>query len=71
MTWRWRWENEVARVTGRAMGLSRHAGIVIVPPLSTHDLARILAEFDDSPRAMDDRLFAWNSARGWHEVRFE
>ncbi len=68
LTWRERWENEVARLTGVHLPLSRHAGILIVPPLPIHDLARILEPFDDTSDSLDDRLFAWNRSRGWHEV---
>ena len=68
VTWRRRWEGEARRITGIPLSLSRYAGILIVPHLPTHDLARIVEEFKDAAEAMDDRLFAWNLTRGWHEI---
>lgn len=68
VTWRRRWEREAQRVTGVPLSLSRHAGILIVPHLPNHQLARLIEEFEDAAAAMDDRLFAWNPAKGWHEA---
>jgi hypothetical protein len=70
VTWRARWEAEVARDWGVAVTLSRHFGILIVPHLTVRELGTILIEFADSAGTVDDRLFAWTVAQGWHEPRF-
>jgi hypothetical protein len=44
------------------------SGILIVPHRPIDDLARILQEFEDTAASMEDRLFAWNSVGGWHEL---
>ena len=68
--WRRRWSSEVEQDLGASLVLSRHAGILIVPHLASHDLAHILMQFMDAAEAIADRLFAWSPARGWHELRF-
>ena len=68
VTWRRRWTSEVERVTGSPAYLSRHAGILIILHLPSHDLARVLEEFAKAAGAMDDRLFMWSKARHWHEL---
>lgn len=70
LTWRQHWADEVERMTGIRVALSRHAGILITPHLPIYDLTRILEELEDVPGSMDDRLLAWSEARGWHESRF-
>jgi hypothetical protein len=70
VTWRRRWGGEVERIFSRRLELSQHAGILIVPVLPNYDLARLLEEFADTAGSMNDRLFAWNQARGWHELHF-
>jgi hypothetical protein len=69
VAWRQRWAREVAQATGSLVQLSRHAGILIAPHLPIHTLAQIIEEFVDANAIMDDRLFAWNQARHWHEVQ--
>jgi hypothetical protein len=70
VTWRQRWAWEVEQTTGSPVNLSRHAGILITPHLPGHHLASILEEFTETARELDDRLFAWNLARRWHELHF-
>jgi hypothetical protein len=67
ITWRGRWEREATQLSGRAVHLTRHAGILATPHLLIYDLARILAEVTAVTDSLDDRLLVWNSARGWHE----
>ena len=68
VTWRRRWEREVEDVIRTPVFLSQHAGILITPHRSVHDLARIIEEFENTAGSMEDRLFAWNPVSGWHEV---
>ena len=70
ITWRGRWAAEVARAVGTPVGLSSHAGILIVPQLPNHDLARIIEAFADANDSIPDRLFAWSAAQGWYELSF-
>jgi hypothetical protein len=70
VTWRGRWMTEIEQVTGSAVYLSQHAGILITPHLPNHDPARILEEFEDSAGSMDDRVFAWSRTRLWRELRY-
>jgi hypothetical protein len=68
VTWRRRWAREAEEVTGVPVHLSQHAGILMTPHLPSHDLARILEDFADTAGSMDDQLFAWSPARGWHKL---
>jgi hypothetical protein len=68
ITWRRRWTEEVVRATGLPIALSGHAGILIVPLLPNHALARIIEPFVDTHDSIPDRLFAWSTAKGWHEL---
>jgi hypothetical protein len=67
LTWRSRWEQEVAGLTGAAVSLSRHAGILILPHGFTHELAVILEAFEQSAVPVGERLFIWKTATGWQE----
>jgi hypothetical protein len=70
VTWRRRWTLEIEESIGQRLHLSQHAGVLIVPHGYVHDLAQIIEEFVDSAGAMEDRLFTWDRARGWHELHF-
>ncbi|MFN8591767.1 MAG: DUF5615 family PIN-like protein [Thermomicrobiales bacterium] len=67
VTWRQRWLTEAERQTGVPVGLSRHGGILIVPPLPIYDLAGIIMDFATATDPPADRLFAWSAARNWQE----
>jgi|SRR5579884_4213625 len=67
IAWRRRWEDEVVRLCAAPLALSRHAGILIVPQRTTHELAAILDDFAASAGSLEDRLFVWHAARGWLE----
>ena len=68
ITWRRRWTREIVQETGVNVSLSAHAGILVVPHLPNHALARIIEPFADAHDSIDDRLFSWNEQRGWHEI---
>ena len=70
LTWRNRWTAEVVQATGVPIALSGHAGILIVPQLPNHNLARIVETFADANDSIPDSLFAWSSGKGWHEILF-
>jgi hypothetical protein len=71
VTWRERWQREVVLAHDPPVGLSSHAGILLVPQSLTIDaLADILEGFADASGWMPDRLSMWNSVRGWDEPRF-
>ena len=63
-----RWADEVEQITGIQVHLSQHTGILMIPHLPTHDLARILEAFAEAAGSVDDRLFTWSPARLWHEL---
>ncbi len=68
LTWRTQWAQEFAQLTGASVSLSRHAGILILPHGLTHELAFILAEFEQSADPIGERLFVWKAATGWQEL---
>lgn len=68
VTWRRRWEAEAARSLGVPLELSRHGGVLIVPHRPNRELADILRALIDTIDAIEDRLFAWDRDRGWHEI---
>jgi hypothetical protein len=70
ITWRRRWTAEVVQAIGVQVTLSGHAGILLVPQLPNLNLARIIEPFADANASLPDRLFAWNAAKGWHELSF-
>jgi hypothetical protein len=70
ITWRRRWTAEVVQASGLPIVLSGHAGILIVPQVPNHDLARLIEPFADANDSIPDRLFAWDRAKGWHELIF-
>ena len=64
MAWRSRWEREVERAVGAPVPFSHHSGIVLVPGLSSHELAVALRQFDGLYGPLDDRLFEWSANGG-------
>jgi hypothetical protein len=70
VTWRRRWSNELEQAIDRHVFFSQHAGILILPHRPIHDLARMLEEFEASAGSLENRLFAWNPRRQWHELHF-
>jgi hypothetical protein len=68
VTWRGRWAAEVRERTGIAVVLSRHAGILIVPPAPAYELAALIEAFAETAGPLADRLFSWTRSRGWHEI---
>ena len=58
MRWRRPWAAEVVQVTGMAVALSGHSGILIVPNLPVYALARIVEPFAGAYDSIDGRLFS-------------
>jgi hypothetical protein len=70
VSWRGRWEREAKQLTGRTLTFSGHAGILILPHGAVEDLAEIVEAFDALAETTADRLFRWDSVKGWHEIVF-
>lgn len=70
VSWRRRWEIEVERLHGRALALSGHLGVLIMPHLPITMLAPAIDGLATSGVPVTDRLLSWTPERGWIEIRF-